>query len=162
MTSKHWTPDSDHHGRQQRHKDVMKKNGLTKRQLTEALLALGSHTSSRALTKREQEVLCITQLLLPDGDMNVLGLDQSAGRVPFCKAMSPCVTPGGRLWVTGSSPRLLSALETLALQGLGPAESQQFNLDSCPPRLLRSLSGNSFSAHVALAALMAGLACVNM
>lgn len=142
----------------------MKKNGLTRRQLTEALLALGSHTSSRDLTKREQEVLCITQLLLPnasDGDMYVLGLDQSAGRVPFCKAMSPCVTPGGRLWVTGSSPRLLSALETLALQGLGPAEPQQFHLDSCPPRLLRSLSGNSFSAHVALAALMAGLACLD-
>lgn len=145
----------------------MKKNGLTRRQLTEAQLALRSHTSFGDLTMREQEALCITQLLLPnvpDGDMYVLALDQSAGRVPFCKNMSPCVTPGGRLWVTGSSatgPRLLSALETLRLQGLGPAEAQQFKLDSCPPRLLRSLSGNSFSAHVALAALMAGLACLD-
>ena len=77
----------------------------------------------------------------------VLQIDQHGCRMPLGVEVVPCLTTHGSFYLT-DPPRLLSASDVLALQGLSLEEQRMLGLTSIPQSLQRFLAGNMWSGPV--------------
>lgn len=131
------------------------------------LRELRTHIHFRALTERAQRALaimyCVAQRVYhidPRLTLCVFDCSQSLGRIPWEVEASPCVCPRSVLWVSccPAGPHAASAMEFLRLQGVSDHEVLLHKLKETELPLLRDLAGNSFSAQVVAAVLLAMLA----
>ena len=84
-------------------------------------------------------------------------VDQPCHRVPVGIGECPCVTPGGRYWLSNAG-MFISQYDKLALQGVTHELQQELGLSTLDPRLVGDLAGNGFSMTVANAVLLSALA----
>eukprot|EP00959_Pyramimonas_sp_CCMP1952_P400994 8402587-Pyramimonas_sp.AAC.2 len=114
------------------------------------------------LCDRSREVILWHDLKLghidPTGPAleHFIDIGQSLGRVPSCVGSIPCLTPGSLPWCRKRF-RLLQPNECLAAQGFQLMPLAFFNRLGLSHRTVRSLAGNAFNAHTAMAFTFAAL-----
>lgn len=86
--------------------------------------------------------------------------------IKFCSVLAdrfPCVTPQGTFVVMQQGQaHIASGFDCLALQGVQQPEVARWNLHDEDQGLLQNLAGNSFTANVLAAVLLAGLSAIDL
>jgi hypothetical protein len=109
-----------------------------------------------ALSLRELDILKFHGLTFPEAAARTMDVSQGLGRghPPRC-GLVPCLTPGGRVYLSHRC-RLLLGQEALRLQGLFYPSPERLNIFE--DKFLRDLAGNAFEASCCAAALF--IVCV--